>query len=91
MRLSARLGSSWWIWAFCLDCRHDRFIRSEAIDLPGLFPIYRIGENMTCSSCRGRNIHTKTSPCRHDLDPSQMLAPSFREDGRLRANSATAA
>ena len=82
VRLSDVIGSPWWIWAFCLDCQHDRFIRPEEIALPGSFPICRIGERMICSSCRGRRIHTKTSQCWYDLDPGQMLPPSFREDVR---------
>ena len=74
VRLSDVIGSPWWVWAFCLDCQHDRFVRPEGIELPGSFPVYRIGERMTCSSCRGRRIHTKTSQCWHDLNPSKMAS-----------------
>ena len=83
VRLQDIIGSTEWVWAYCLDCHNDWFIKPEDIPLPGWFPVYRLSERMKCSACGSRKIHTKTSACWPSLDPATMLAPSFREHGRL--------
>ena len=83
VRLRDIYGSTEWAWAYCLDCHNNRFIRPGDIPLAPEFPIYRISERMKCSACGSRNIHTKTTACWPGLDPSAMLALSFKEHGRL--------
>ena len=74
-----------WVWAYCLDCGHDKFIRPEQIPLPRAFPVPRLEQRLTCSACASRRVHVKPATCWPHIDPeTDLLAPSFREDGELR-------
>jgi len=47
------------LWAYCLDCQHNRFLDPRDIPLPASFPVPQVGKRMKCSKCGNRSIHTK--------------------------------
>ena len=75
-----------WVWAYCLDCSHDRFIRPEQIPLPRDFPVPRLEDRLKCSACASRNVHVKPATCWPHIDPeTDLLAPLVQGGGRAAA------
>ena len=47
------------LWAYCIDCQHNRLLNPGTVPLPGSYAVPEVGSRMKCSRCGSRSIHTK--------------------------------
>ena len=47
------------LWAYCLDCQHNRFLDPASLPLPSDHAVPDVGHRLSCSRCGSQRIHSK--------------------------------